>query len=130
MNIKIIRTRVCGCSTDGKLLIDGKKICDTTEATIHCLPSGSYTIVLRKVSRYRRKMPTVVGTGATIGIGNGIFSCHDSTILVGHHRVTGVVLHSHKCFNIIFERIRKNIERGQSVTLTITTAMPCPTPII
>ena len=51
--------------------------------------------------------------------GNGIHNRHDGSILVGTRGSLGCILHPREAFNTIFERIRKNVERGREVTLEI-----------
>lgn len=51
--------------------------------------------------------------------GNGIHNRHDGSILVGTRGSLGCIVHPREAFNTIFERIRKNVERGREVTLEI-----------
>ena len=52
-------------------------------------------------------------------IGNGVYNRPDGSIIVGTHLVPGCVLHSKDAYAPLFQRIRKSIERGNSVTLKI-----------
>lgn len=59
MKIIIHRIRVKELSTDGELYIDGKRICDTTEATPTLLPEGTYQISVFKCSKSKRQIPLI-----------------------------------------------------------------------
>lgn len=52
-------------------------------------------------------------------IGNGVYNRPDGSIIVGKYLVPGCVLHSKDAYGPLFQRIRKSIERGNSVTLKI-----------
>ena len=52
-------------------------------------------------------------------IGNGVYNRPDGSIIVGKYLVPGCVLHSKDAYAPLFQRIRKSIERGNSVTLKI-----------
>ena len=127
MNIVITRTKIGSLVTDGMLEIDGKSFCNTAEATFHRLPTGKYTIVTRKDSHYARKMPfiekrsqtTTQQPSAPIAPGNGAYALADATILVGKALVPGVMLQTRECFDMLYERIRKSLQRGSEVTLEI-----------
>ena len=56
MTITIQRTFVKGEITEGRLLIDGQRVCDTLENTFSCLEAGTYDIKLAKCKQYARKM--------------------------------------------------------------------------
>lgn len=51
--------------------------------------------------------------------GNSAWNTTDGSILVGQYLQPGVVLKSRPMFEAIYERIRKNIERGNEVKITI-----------
>ena len=55
-----------------------------------------------------------------IKAGNSAWHETDSSIIVGQYLQPGVVIKSRPMFEAIYERIRKNIERGAEVTITIT----------
>lgn len=54
-----------------------------------------------------------------IKAGNSAWNDTDGSILVGQYLQPGVVLKSRPVFEAIYERIRKNIERGNEVKITI-----------
>ena len=51
--------------------------------------------------------------------GNGIHGRHDGSILVGTRSCLGCIIHPKPAFDSLYERIRKNLERGREVTLVI-----------
>ena len=55
-----------------------------------------------------------------IKAGNSAWYETDSGIIVGQYLQPGVVIKSRPMFEAIYERIRKNLERGAEVTVTIT----------
>lgn len=54
-----------------------------------------------------------------ITTGNGVFNLTDHSILIGKYLLPGIVTYSKPAFDALYERIRKNIERGQKVLLII-----------
>lgn len=140
MNITIKRTLTKPDYIVGQLLIDGERICDTLENPDSCLPAGSYPVTIVKCRFYSRKMPIVgecgdctkckrpeyVGINTTISQfcpmlkpGNGVHNRLDGSILVGDCEVPGCILHPRTTFDALYQRIRKNIERGNQVILRI-----------
>ena len=51
--------------------------------------------------------------------GNGVYNRTDGSIIVGEYIVPGCLKHPKTAFDNLYDRIRKNIERGNPVTLTI-----------
>ena len=51
--------------------------------------------------------------------GNGVYHREDGSIIVGEYLVPGCLKHPKTAFANLFDRIRKNIERGNEVILTI-----------
>ena len=51
--------------------------------------------------------------------GNGVYNRTDGAIIVGEYLVPGCLKHPKTAFDNLYDRIRKNIERGSEVTLTI-----------
>lgn len=99
---------------DGQIWIEGQKVCDCAENAHHCLPPGRYEIELVKNKKFGRKMPSY------IQYGNGVYNLQEPVILVGTFIAPGCLTHSRLAFNALYDRIRKNIERGNQVTLVIT----------
>ena len=52
--------------------------------------------------------------------GNGVYNRTDGAIIVGRYLAPGCLSHPKTTFDNLFERIRKNAERGNKVTLSIT----------
>ena len=148
MNITLQRISVKGEITEGHLRIDGLTICDTLENTYSCLAPGDYRVHIIKCRQYARKMPilspvinnqsSVISICSScprklhIGIntklprvcpmlkpGNGVYNRTDGAIIVGEYLVPGCLKHPKTAFANLFDRIRKNIERGSDITLTI-----------
>lgn len=51
--------------------------------------------------------------------GNGVYNRTDGSIIVGRYIAPGCLSHPKQAFDALYQRIRKNIERGNEVTLTI-----------
>lgn len=127
MNIILKRTRHRPDTIDGNLWIDGLKVCDCAENAHHCLPPGTYRVELVKSERLGRKLPSLITSRSPLTAnhpslimpGNGVYALRDGSIIVGQHCVPGIVTHSRLAFDTLYGRIRKAIERGHSVTLTI-----------
>lgn len=58
--------------------------------------------------------------------GNGVYKREDGSILVGDYLALGCLKHPRKAFDNIYDRIRKNVERGNEVTLIIEEGYPKP----
>ena len=175
---------------DGKLYIDGQKICDTAENANGALPEGEYEVTLLKCKQYKRKMLVLspveglclegttakrsVTGGEALGLrlkaatlsnpvrsagvtkpeseiwleastrcdrcpklefvcnnttmpiycpmlkpGNGVHNRLDGSIILGTRIVPGCLKHPKQAFDVVYGRIRKSIERGNQVTVTI-----------
>ena len=148
MHIHITRHRQKPETIDGQLSIDGIHICDCAENAHTALPPGTYPIAIVPCRQYARKMPVVVLPIAQssspiahcsschrkphIGIntklprvcpmlkpGNGVYHREDGSIIVGEYLVPGCLKHPKTAFDNLFDRIRKSVERGHAITLTI-----------
>ena len=141
MTITIQRTFTKGEITEGHVSIDGQRICDTLENSFSCLATGSYAVELVKCKQYARKMILVKTFvprcldcprlkfvfGNTrmpqpcpqLKPGNGIHNRHDGSIVVGTRSSLGCIIHPRDAFIALYDRIRKNVERGREVTLEI-----------
>lgn len=120
MNIIVHRIRHRPDTIDGILKIDGFKVCDCAENAHHCLPPGTYQVALVKCGRLGRKMPSLITNHSSLIMpGNGVYNLIDGSIIVGKHLIPGIVSHSRPAFETLYQRIRKNLERGNAVTLTI-----------
>ena len=148
MLITITRNRFKGEVAEGKLFIDGLYVCDTLENSRSCLSSGFYAIRITKCKQHKRnvicvekyadergkasmchkcKLKELVFNNTVmpqfcpqIKVGNGVYGRHDGSIIVGTLAAPGCIVSPRSAFDLIFERIRKNIERGKCVSLKIS----------
>ena len=130
MHILITRHRYKPATIDGQLSIDGIRICDCAENAHTALPPGTYSITIVHCRQYARKMPLITPISNQSSVinnricpmlcpGNGVYNRKDGSILVGEYLVPGCLKHSRFTFDNLYDRIRKNLERGNEVTLTI-----------
>ena len=130
MHILITRYRYKPATIDGQLSIDGIRICDCAENAHTALPPGTYSITIVHCRQYARKMPLITPISNQSSVinnrvcpmlcpGNGVYNRKDCSILVGEYLVPGCLKHSRFTFDNLYDRIRKNLERGNEVTLTI-----------
>ena len=130
MHILITRYRYKPATIDGQLSIDGIRICDCAENAHTALPPGTYSIAIVPCRQYARKMPLITPISNQSSVinnrvcpmllpGNGVYNRKDGSILVGEYLVPGCLKHSRFTFDNLYDRIRKNLERGKEVTLTI-----------
>ena len=121
MNIIIKRTQSIKHFVEGHLYIDENLICDTLENSRSCLSSGIYAIRITKC-----KLKALVFNNTVkpqfcgqIKVGNGVYSRHDGSIIVGALAAPGCIVSPRSAFDLFYERFRKNIERGKCVSLEI-----------
>ena len=130
MHILITRYRYKPATIDGQLSIDGIRICDCAENAHTALPPGTYSIAIVHCRQYARKMPLIRPISNQSSVinnrvcpmlkpGNGVYHREDGSILVGEYLVPGCLKHSRSNFDNLYDRIRKNLQRGKEVTLTI-----------
>lgn len=142
MIIELRRIRHRPDTIDGHIFIDGVKVCDCAENNKFALAPGTYQIILVKCHQHARKMPCVIINGnpkcnkcmkldcvsnnttmpqvcPQIKAGNGVYHREDGSIIVGKHITPGCLSHPKDTFDALYDRIRKNIERGNPVMLTI-----------
>ena len=130
MHILITRHRYKPATIDGQLSIDGIRICDCAENAHTALPPGTYSITIVPCRQYARKMPLITPISNQSSVinnrvcpmllpGNGVYNRKDGSILVGEYLVPGCLKHSRFTFDNLYDRIRKNLQRGKEVTLTI-----------
>ena len=130
MHILITRHRYKPATIDGQLSIDGIRICDCAENAHTALPPGTYSISIVHCRQYARKMPLITPISNQSSVinnricpmlcpGNGVYHRKDGSILVGEYLVPGCLKHSRFTFDNLYDRIRKNLQRGKEVTLTI-----------
>ena len=130
MHILITRYRYKPATIDGQLSIDGIRICDCAENAHTALPPGIYSITIVHCRQYARKMPLITPISNQSSVinnrvcpmlkpGNGVYHREDGSILVGEYLVPGCLKHSRFTFDNLYDRIRKNLQRGKEVTLTI-----------
>lgn len=58
--------------------------------------------------------------------GNGVYKREDGSIIVDEYIAPGCLKHPKEAFDTIYDRIRKNVERGNEVTLIIEERYPKP----
>lgn len=151
MNIIIKRYCIRPDTIDGHLLIDGDHICDTAENAQTAIKAGTYPIVITKCHQHSRKMPVVCLEGSTLPQcsqceslecvsynstmpqichmlkpGNGVYKRTDGSIILGKFLVPGCLTQPKQAFDDFYERIRKSIERGHELTITIIEDYPPP----
>ena len=121
MNIIIKRTQSIKHFVEGHLYIDENLICDTLENSRSCLSSGIYAIRITKC-----KLKALVFNNTVmpqfcpqIKVGNGVYGRHDGSIIVGTLAAPGCIVSPRSAFDLLYERFRKNIERGKCVSLEI-----------
>lgn len=130
MHILITRHRYKPATIDGQLSIDGIRICDCAENAHTALPPGTYSITIVHCRQYARKMPLITPISNQSSVinnrvcpmlkpGNGVYNRKDGSILVGEYLVPGCLKLSKTAFDNLYDRIRKNLQRGKEVTLTI-----------
>ena len=145
MNIEIRRYRIRPETIDGHLFIDGMKVCDTAENANGALPVGTYPATVSKCKQYARKMILLnpnapcdkcqklayCGNNSTlpcycpmIKAGNGVYKRLDGSIIVGEYIAPGCLKHPKQAFDNLYQRIRKNVERGNEIFVTITEDKP------
>ena len=122
MNIIIKRTQSIKHFVEGHLYIDENLICDTLENSRSCLSSGIYAIRITKC-----KLKALVFNNTVmpqfcpqIKAGNGVHGRRDGSIIVGTRATFGCIISPRSAFDLLYERIRKNIERGKHVSLEIS----------
>ena len=130
MHILITRHRYKPATIDGQLSIDGIRICDCAENAHTALPPGTYSITIVHCRQYARKMPLITPISNQSSVinnrvcpmlcpGNGVYNRTDGAIIVGEYLVPGCLKHSKTAFDNLYDRIRKNLKRGNEVTLTV-----------
>ena len=131
---------------DGHLFIDGIKICDTAENANGALPEGEYRVTIAYCKQYKRKVLILSSSSSSLSlsceaceqlkwvfydttlpvycpqlkIGNGVYNRPDGSIIVGTHIVPGCLLRSKDAYDPLYQRIRKSIQRGNQVSLIIS----------
>lgn len=118
MEIVITRFACYHQAMSGRLYVNGDHVCDTLENVEHCLPTGTYSVSIKRCQRLRRKM-IFVGEDAIISAGNGAYGCKMGEILVGECRHLGFLIHTNEYFMPLYDRIRKTLARGHEVSVVI-----------
>lgn len=149
MLIKVIRYRKRPDTIDGEIYIDGQKICDCAENTKTAIKAGTYPVVITKCHQHARKQPCIIVNGSPkcstckklesvsnnsnmpqfcpqICQGNGVYNRTDGAIIVGKYLAPGCLTHPREAFADFYDRIRKSIERGHDLAITIVEDYPEP----
>ena len=130
MNIELRRNRHRPDTIDGQIRIDGRRVCDCAENAHTALPPGTYSITIVHCRQYARKMPLITPISNQSSVinnrvcpmlcpGNGVYNRTDGAIIVGEYLVPGCLKHPKTAFDNLYDRIRKNLKRGNEVILTI-----------
>ena len=130
MNIELRRNRHRPDTIDGQIRIDGRRVCDCAENAHTALPPGTYSITIVHCRQYARKMPLITPISNQSSVinnrvcpmlcpGNGVYNREDGSIIVGEYLVPGCLKHSKTAFDNLYDRIRKNLKRGNDIMLTI-----------
>lgn len=141
MILYLNRTRIRQQTTDGVLRSEaGVRICDTAEHTPTMLPTGEYSVVLKRHPKVKHRVPYInrsnsqdtppmrgemergsrLEWGSSFLPGNGVHAKDfGSTIIVGKHLVPGVVVNSQHYFRQIVKRIEASLRRKHKITLII-----------
>ena len=121
-------------SMNGTLSIDGEIIATAVESLSSLLPSGTYPLEVKKCPWAGRRMPVIINPRqaalpcsqcqkhprcSLLMPGTSAKDCTAGSIIVGQSLIPGVVKQSQATFDLLFERIRKQVERGKTVTLTV-----------
>ena len=127
--------------TIGKMSIDGIYFCDTLEDVNRdsnlngkfdngeikvfgdtCIPKGIYNVIVSFSPKFKRDLPRLLNVpsfeGILIHAGNTTNDTH-GCILVGENRVKGQVINSRKYENLIVEKCKDAIKRGEKITIEI-----------
>lgn len=149
MNIELRRYRIRPDTIDGFIFIDGQKVCDCAENAHHCPKAGTYPLNVVKCEQHVRKMPVLsalsdlkctkckplecVTYNTTMPLlcpmlkpGNGVYKRKDASIILGKYLAPGCLTQPKQAFDNFYERIRKSIERGHELTITIIEDYPTP----
>jgi hypothetical protein len=143
MNIIITRLFTKGEYTHGQLKIDGTRICSTLENANALVPAGDYVVTLVKCKHHSRKMPvlnpnapcdrcprSLLPNPSSLNFtlpcwcpqlkpGNGVHGRLDGSICVGQYNCLNSLLHPKTTFDSLYERLRKSVSRGNTVTVKI-----------
>lgn len=93
---------------------------------IETLEPASATKTLKPQCAHCLKLPFVSNNTAMpkfcpmITVGNGVYNRTDGAIIVGKYLAPGCLAHPKTTFDNLFERIRKNAERGNEINLIIS----------
>lgn len=127
--------------TIGKMSIDGIYFCDTLEDVNRdsnlngkfdngenkvfgdtCIPKGIYDVIVSFSPKFKRDLPRLLNVpsfeGILIHAGNTTNDTH-GCILVGENKVKGQVINSRKYENLIVEKCKDAIKRGEKITIEI-----------
>jgi len=129
-------------STTGKLYVDGQfhsfvlededrglkesmSLAEIAERKIHgktCIPEGRYPVIINQSPRFKRLLPRLLNVpgydGVLIHPGNTEVDT-EGCILPGYARFADGVTSSRVAFNALFEKIKKAIDTGDKVFITI-----------
>lgn len=144
MDIIINRIHRTAVAIDGILSVDGTRVCDTAENAASALAEGTYPVAVCKCRQHARNMPLVLAPGDSLPDclhckrpgsvshntampavcrqlcpGNGVAHRTDGAIVLGERVAPGCLAHPKQAFDTLYGRIRKAVERGNGVTLSV-----------
>lgn len=133
MEIIIFRTKSNRLYTEGYMSINDQKTTFTVENTSTILPDGKYEVKLKGSLLRRRQlailMPQLDGKPSvpyTVShfeaCGTWISSKKNKSICIGEPIIPGVLQKGSEVFERLFDRIEKAEQRGEKITLDITTS--------
>lgn len=143
MKIELKRYSQKTQTIDGRLYIDGVRVCDTAENANFAIPAGNYNVEIVKCKQHARKQLCIIINGSPdckkcehlecvslnttmprfcpqLKAGNGVYNRTDSSIILGTRICSGCLKRTKQAFHTVFDRTRKAIQRGHEVNLTIT----------
>lgn len=133
MNITIYRNSSNRLYTEGRLYINDQKTTFTVENTSTILPDGKYEVKLKGSTLRRRQLailmpshsgkPSVPYTVSHFeACGSWISSKKNKSICIGEPLIPGALQKGSEVFERLFDRIEKAEQRGEKITLDITTS--------
>lgn len=104
---------------------ESSRVSEFQSSKIETLKPASATETLKPQCAHCKKLP-FVGNNTSMPCkcvqlcpGNGVYNRTDGAILLGKYLAPGCLTHPKTAFDTLYERIRKNSERGNEITLTI-----------
>lgn len=121
MDIQLVRTNYTQWGVEGHLYINRKRICDTVEHPTRNLPGGDYIIsALGAIgSPFSAAAHSKGNLPSPFRHGDGALASLHGEIIVGKQLLPGVVTASQATYNLLYERLKKAFQRGNTIRLRI-----------